>query len=663
MKWHFPKKEQWANFLKILTTKEKIFFFVCLFLMSFSAVFLIVNFWFKNTKIIPAEGGIFTEGIVGFPQRINPLYPSNLAEMDTIELIFAGLMEYHPQGKLETQLAKDYKILEEGRVYEFELKDNLFWQDGTPLTTDDVLFTVSLIQNPEVKSPFRSMWAGIEVEKVSDKVVRFKLKNKSGIFLENCTFKILPKHLLETVPPQSLPFAPFNLNPIGAGPYKIKEVQTDKDGKIVSLTLSPNPYYPKNKPYLEKIVLKFYEKEEDLVAAYSKKEIDAFAFSNKELLKGNPQILESSNLYQISLPRYFAVFFNLKNSKILADFNVRMAINYATNKEEIKEKVFAREGEIIDSPILPQFYGFKEPKEKIGFDLEKAKEILKNASFEDKNGDGFLEKTVKRTLPFTFERDLKLGSKGEDVKKLQECLAKDKTIYPEGEITGYFGQKTKEAVMRFQEKYKEEILLPQGLSSPNGEVKKATREKLNEFCFGKETQDLPLQIRLVSGNEETLTKIAMILKEQWEKAGIKTELEFEDRTNLETKIIPKRDYDAFLFGEMLKITPDPFPFWHSSQIGEMGLNLSNYENKEVDKLLEKAREKIDDKEREETLEDFQNVLLEDLPAVFLLSPNYYYLVRKEVKGVFPEGKIFMVTASQRFSLVENWYINTKRVIK
>jgi len=115
-----------------------------------------------------------------------------------------------------------------------------------------------------------------------------------------------------------------------------------------------------------------------------------------------------------------------------------------------------------------------------------------------------------------------------------------------------------------------------------------------------------------------------------------------------------------LFGEVLGQTPDPFPFWHSSQKRDPGLNLAMYENKKCDKLLEEARGSLDEKIRKEKLEEFQGLLIEDVPAVFLYNPDYLYLVSKEIKGLNTK---MIVDPSKRFSGIEDWYIKTKRVWK
>lgn len=660
MSFSWPKKYQWFQFFKILSFKEKIIFFLFLGLLIVSGSFLGQNFYFTHTKIVPAKGGEYIEGVVGFPSRINPLYaPFSEIDMALTDLIFSGLLKYGLNGKLELDLAKEYKILEDGKVYEFYLKENLLWQDGKPLTADDVIFTVEAVQNSEVGSPLRPSWIGIKVEKISDNAVRFVLKEKSGVFLENCVLKIIPKHIWENVPPSTfLVSSELNLeNPIGSGPFRLGGwFKNKKSGKIISLDLFPNPYYHGEKPYLSKISYHFFENEEDLIAAFNSKEIKGFALKNLKLLKN---FSSGINLYYYKLPRYFAVFLNSKNSEILKEKNVRIALNYGTDKDALLKEIFEGIGEKVEIPLFSEFYNLTPPEITYPFDPEKAKNLLEESGFKI-NEEGKRIKTIKKEFSFQFKNDLVFGSEGEEVKKLQECLAKDREVYPDGQISGYFGQKTKEAVMKFQEKYKEEILIPLGLKSPTGEVKAKTREKLNQICFPTIEEKVPLKISLVTGEEEILVKTAEALKKQWEKLGMEVEIKTFDLATLEREILRKKDYEALLFGALLKSLPDPFPFWHSSQRGELGLNLSNYNNKEIDSLLEIARKTQNEKERNESLEKFQETLLSDAPAIFLYNPYYIYITSNEIQGI-PPSYSWIVTPSQRFSEIEYWFIKTKRV--
>jgi len=662
-KW--PSKSQWRQFFKILNKKEKVIFFSLLFLFFSSFLILAINFYFKNTEIKPAEGGIYIEGIyiegaAGSPRWINPLYDSvNDVDRDLTELIFSGLLKYDLNGKIIPDLARDYKILENGKIYEFYLKENLFWSDGKPLTADDVIFTIKSIQDPNAKSPLRGSWVGVNVEKISDLEIRFELKNESSVFLENCTIKIIPKHIWETISPQNFPLAFYNLKPVGSGPYQLKNLFQDKEGKINSLTLVRNPYYFGKSPHLNEISFRFFDQEAQLIESYKKGEIKALSLSGGGRVVVSNDLKDSGNLNYLSLPRYFAIFFNPQNSNVLAEKEVREALNYGTNKKEIIDKVLGGYGKLVDSPILPDIYGFNPPSKVYEYNPEKANDILEKAGFL-KNETGIREKIVKKPLPFQFKSNLTFGSGGEEVKELQKCLARDTEIYPEGEITGYFGQKTKEAVIKFQEKYKEELLEPFELEKGTGEVRKLTREKLNEVCFEKPEEVISLKFSLATLNQPELVEVASQLKSQWQTLGVELEIKTFEIQNLTEEVIRQRNYSSLLFGEVLGAIPDPFPFWHSSQKKDPGLNLASYENKECDKLLEEARKNLNEAERKEKLEKFQDILIEDAPVVFLYNPDYLYLVSKEIKGV--NVKI-IADPSKRFTDIENWYIKIKRVWK
>jgi len=291
--------------------------------------------------------------------------------------------------------------------------------------------------------------------------------------------------------------------------------------------------------------------------------------------------------------------------------------------------------------------------------LEKAKQLLETDGYLV-GENGLREKIIKREITFQFKSDLRLGSQGNEVKELQKCLARDSQIYPEGEISGYFGEKTKQAVIRFQEKYSQDILKPSNLEQGTGEVGQKTRQKLNEVCFEKPEEKISLKFTLTTGDEPVLVETASILKNQWKEMGVEIELKIVDINTLERDILRKRDFDMLLFGEVFGLIPDPFPFWHSSQKGELGLNLANYENKTVNKLLEASRESLDENERKEKLEEFQNLLIEDAPAVFLYNPDYVCFISKEIKGI--KEKI-IVDPAKRFTNIGEWYVKTKRVWK
>lgn len=652
----FPKISQWKFFFLVLSKKERLIFFsfFAIFLGSFLSVYL--NFYYQHTNVEPSQGGHYTEGIIGRPRFINPIYASsNDADRDLTELLFSGLMKYDSEGKIVPDMAESYTIQEDGKIYDFVLKNDIYWHDGKKFSVDDIIFTIKTIQNPDYKSPVRTNWLGVETEKIDEKTIRFFLKNPYSAFLENTTQKFLPKHIWENIPSQNFPLADYNLQPIGNGFYRFKNLSKDQLGYIKSFTINIAPRYFDKKPYISEITFKYFNSENDSISAIKKGEVQGLSFISSSDYKSINN--SSFNIYRISLPRYFSLFFNQEGSKLLADKNIRQALNYATNKEELVSKILLGEGLIVESPILPNFFGFNAPKKVYTFNPELARTTLEKAGFKDENNDGFREKTVENPQNKVFKSVLQLGIQGTEVKELQKCLAKDPDIYPEGEITGVFGEKTKKAVILFQEKYKSELLTPSGLSSGTGKVGIATIKKLNELCGKPLKETTALKFTITTVEQPQLIQAANIIKSQWENLGIKVEINALDASKLQQDFIKPRAYEILLFGEVLGSIPDPFSFWHSSQKRDPGLNLAAYENKEVDKLLEASRQTQNEETRKQNYEKFQELLIADAPAVFLYSPDYLYPVSQLIKGINIK---FITDPSKRFSNITNWYINSKR---
>jgi len=200
--------------------------------------------------------------------------------------------------------------------------------------------------------------------------------------------------------------------------------------------------------------------------------------------------------------------------------------------------------------------------------------------------------------------------------------------------------------------------VPAGLTKGNGKVLSLTRKKINEVCAPSKKEEIELKFSLITVDIFPLSQIAEVLKENWEKTGFKVDIKKVSISSLETDILKQRNFEAILFGESLGSMIDPFPFWHSSQKDYPGLNISGYNSKKADSLLEKARQTRDPESKKKILEEFQEVLIKDLPAIFLVSSEYLYLLDYNIKG-FNVKKI--TEPSKRFSTIENWYIKTRRV--
>ena len=183
---------------------------------------------------------------------------------------------------------------------------------------------------------------------------------------------------------------------------------------------------------------------------------------------------------------------------------------------------------------------------------------------------------------------------------------------------------------------------------------------VREKKIKNETEPTKLEVKLITVQWPELEKVLRVLENQWEKVGVSVNIEAYSLGEIQQEFIRPREYEAIVFGQVVGIDPDPFSFWHSSQKKDPGLNISLYENKTVDKLLEEARQTLDSNSRVEKYVLLQDYVSQDIPAIFLYSPSYLYPINRNIKGI-KEGKI--ADPSWRFADVERWYMTTKRVWK
>jgi peptide/nickel transport system substrate-binding protein len=393
---HLPFIQTAEETLRSFTASGRVLFFIFAGLMVASSLGLLHVLNQTLLVAVPARGGMVTEGIVGSPRFINPVLATTDADRDLATLVYSGLLKATPEGSYIPDLAADYELSQDGSVYTVILREGLTFHDGTELTAEDVAFTIAKVQDPVAKSPQRASWDGVGVEVVDEMTLRFTLKSAYAPFIKNLTLGILPAHLWGSVASEDFPWSELNTAPIGSGPFAVASVERSTSGIPVAYELKPFDGYAQGAPYLERLVLRFYQSEEAVVEALEQSNIDAVSGISPALLAE----LSTSEINRTPLNRVFGVFFNQNQSEVLRDASVREALSIAINREELIAAVLAGYGTPLTEPAPPSL--FSNPgnlaaaaaAEAPAGDLAlEAREMLVARGWEE-NAEGVLQKTT-----------------------------------------------------------------------------------------------------------------------------------------------------------------------------------------------------------------------------------------------------------------------------
>ncbi|MCB9078424.1 MAG: peptide ABC transporter substrate-binding protein [Anaerolineaceae bacterium] len=514
----------------------------------------------RQTVTIPDVGGVYSEGVVGKPQFINPLLMQyNQVDQDLNALIFNGLTKMDGNGQIEPDLAKSWEVSDDGLTYTFRLRTDVHWHDGRPFTADDVLFTISLMQDPDFPGVayLGRLWQSVTAEKLDEYTIRFVLPEPFPAFAEYTRIGILPKHILGSMPARDLLNHPFNLKPIGTGPFKLDEVNT-QFARLVN-----NPLYAGKKPRLAQMALRFYSSFDEALAAYKTGEIQGISTIPPEAI-ADVQNLETLNLYTALLSGYYIVYLNLQDPETAPFFQeveVRQALAYGLEREAIIRQALNGQALVANGPILPWSWAYDPNQPKLDYSPDLATSLLDQAGWIDADGDGVREK-----------------------------------------------------------------------------------------------EGAPLAFTLLTNEDPAKIAVARALSQQWQQIGVAVTVEPAGHGLGEQ--LDQRDYQAALAEVLLAGDPDPYPFWHQTQV-EDGQNYPGWNNTDASVLLEQARTIQDQGHRNDFYFEFQRIFATEVPSIVLFYPTYTYGVSQEIHGVQLPN---LSNPSDRFRTVTDWYTLTREVI-
>ncbi|MBI5369990.1 hypothetical protein HZA85_02280 [Candidatus Uhrbacteria bacterium] len=555
----FPSFKQWKQLPGILTRPEKFTLKTASALLIASLATLIGVFVLAHRIEIPARGGEYTEALIGEPQLINPIYPTiNDVDRDLVTLMFSGLLKWDPDQGLIPDLAESFTVNPEGTTFTFILREDAKFHNGDPVLARDVLFTINAIQNPVYRSPLLPIFKSVSVVQENDHTVSFTLEKPDPSFLNQLTIGILPSSAWADILPQHAALAALNLQPIGSGFYQFDSFAKDKKGAIRSYTLKAFDHHVGTRAFIDRLTFKFYPDVQGATEALMGKFVEGVSyvpFENRQETRQNRAVMVYSPL--VSRETFLA--FNQKTSEPLKKKGVREAIAYAIDKTHLVNETLSEDGLVLSGPLLSGIPGFENSVTDRGFDPEKAKQLLQDAT---------------------------------------------------------------------------------GLQPAE--------------------QSAPIALTLTTSDSAEMQNVAQEIKTALEAVGIQmTIVSIPQQTFLEDVVTP-RNFELLLTTAQFNTDPDPYPFWHSAPKEQAGLNVTDYANPDVDKLLEMARAAKTTEERNKAYQTFAQKITDDIPAIFLYQSRYGYAVSKKIHQINLSS---LRVPSDRFARVNEWYIKTKKALK
>lgn len=366
------------DFFRTLSPGDRLIAAVLGFLVLATSIAGLIALQRSYFVTVPAYGGSLTEGIVGKPRFVNPLLALSDADRDLTALTYAGLMGLDGDGNLMPVLAEGYTVSEDGTEYTFTLRANAKFSDGTPVTADDVVFTVEKAQDPALRSPELANWANIRAEALDARTVLFTLPKPYTPFLYDTTLGILPARLWRNIPVDEFAFSPLMIEPVGAGPFKIARVTRAKDGTVSAYELAAFKGYATGRPYLDRIVVRFYKDQGALREAYQRGIVES------------AHSIAVNGAQRAPYSRVFGAFFNGDVNPVLASLPVRQALSLAVDRTKIVNDSLGGFATPLMGPVPPGsgIEAFPIPE---GDGVALATEVLADAGWERNEESGAWE--------------------------------------------------------------------------------------------------------------------------------------------------------------------------------------------------------------------------------------------------------------------------------
>mgnify|MGYP001301426121 CR=1 FL=1 len=348
----------------------------------------------------PVEGGTLNLFCTN-PDTLNPLLTNNIYIKEYTPLIFESLVSINRNQKPVPNLAEKWEVSDDNLKWTFYIYEDIIWQDGSPFTADDIEFTVSVIKDPYIVTPYEKNVENIESVRIIDsRTIEFTLYSPSAFTPYMMTFPIISKNYFSG---EDLFTTDKNLNPMGTGPYMFSSYQPGTSIQLVRndnwWKASPEREYSENLPYINEVTIKIFESPQQEFDAFQAGAIDIIMMEKGEAAKYG---MRSDLKIQKYPGNYFEYLSFNTNDTILREKGVRQAIAYALDRNKIINEIIPGEALVADLPLIPDTVFYRSNVAIFPPSKQKARDMLIQEGWEDI--DGIMHKYINGAyMPLSLE--------------------------------------------------------------------------------------------------------------------------------------------------------------------------------------------------------------------------------------------------------------------
>jgi peptide/nickel transport system substrate-binding protein len=335
----------------------------------------------KEEKFLGERGGVMMVGMREAPAAIDPLAPSMFSSNDLLELLFLRLHRIDPgTGRMKPILAESWEFSEDLKSITYYLRKNIKWWDGQPVTADDIYYTYMKMKDPATNYPNINALRFIrDAVVIGPYAIRFDCEKVYADILTDTDIMPVPEHVYEEKG------SAFGTNPVGNGPYKIKE-WLPGNGMI----LVANEDYYRMRPPLDEVHIRFYANGEEMLANFAAGDLDLITDIDPH---AGRSLSSNENVSVHSRPgnSYLYIAWNMEHP-FLGETEVRNALGMAINRQRLLDELYLGMGTISTGPLTPSSWAYDDSIMPVEYDSEKARAILESAGFTDFNRNRIIDK-------------------------------------------------------------------------------------------------------------------------------------------------------------------------------------------------------------------------------------------------------------------------------